>query len=426
VQKKTNQPFSKRRDSYKSLSTSHLIVNQLIQVLMKKINFSCVLIFVFTVSFAQKQELKLPLTIHNELSNHPNGFDAFEHAQELSDTSRIAKGCNNLTNLRLGSVSIYLEGIFTGWDKSFRNSFHYVLGTDKDGKEQLIIDRNNNSDFSDDSVVIPDTMDGKPQVTKDKLRKVSVEYDWVEKGKKVKQFVNVRILYNPKAKLYLYSFTQYATAILNGKQLEILPSNDISYSNFEIFNNSISTSESITSNKYLKDNDKIYRVKDLDINENVLILEKENRPFSKIESPQIGFRAPVFSGIDLITKKTVSLENYIGKYVYLDLWATWCSPCLEELPQIKELYDRTDHSKIEFIGIVAKDKPEKINKIINTVGINWKLVEENSGNSIFQKYRMRRLPTTLLIDPNGIVIKSNLRAEELKKFIENGFKDTTK
>jgi len=393
---------------------------------MKKIYFTCTFIFVFTVSFAQKQELKLPLTFHNELSNHPVGYFVLEHPKELSDTSQIAKSCSGLTNLKMGSVNIYLEAIFTGWDKSFRNSFHYVCGIDKDGKEQIIIDRNNNFDFSDDSVVIPDTIDGKPQVTKDKLSKVSVEYDWVEKGKKVKQFVDVRILYDPKGKLYLYSFAKYATAILNGKQLEILFSNDISYSNFEVFNDSSSTSESITSGKYLKNNDEIHRVKDLDINENVLILEKEKLSFSKIESPQIGFRAPAFSAIDLITKETVSLEKYRGKYVFLDLWATWCSPCIEEVPKIKELYDKTDHSKIEFIGIVAKGKPEKINKIINIVGINWKLVEENSENFIFRKYKMNRFPTTLLIDPNGIVIKSYFNAEELKKFIENDFKDTTK
>jgi len=167
-------------------------------------------------------------------------------------------------------------------------------------------------------------------------------------------------------------------------------------------------------------------VKDLDINENVLILEKENLPFSKIESPQIGFRAPAFTAVDLITKQTISLKNYKGKYVFLDLWTTWCGPCLEEMPKIKELYDKIDHSKIEFIGIVGRGKSETINKIIKTVGINFKLIEDNSENNIFQKYKLKIVPTTLLIDPNGIVIKSNFRAEELKKFIDNDFKESTK
>lgn len=390
---------------------------------MKKINFTCALIFVFTVSFAQKQEVKLPLTFHNELSIHSDHCAALEHTKELSDTSQIAKGCRGLTNLKIGMINIYAEGISTGWDRSFRSSFQYILGTDKDGKEQLIIDKNNNSDFSDDTVFVADTIDGKLKVSMDKLSKVSVEYDWAENGKKVKRFINVPVFYNLQSKIYLYTFAQYATAMLNGKKLEILPHNDLSYMIFEVFNDSTSTSEAITSNKYLKDKDKIYRVKDLDINENVLILEKEKLPFSKIESPQIGFRAPAFSSVDLITKETVSLEKYKGKYVFLDIWTTWCGPCLEEMPRIKELYDKTDHSKIEFIGIVGKGNPETLNKIINSVGINWKLIEANPDNFIFNKYKVSSFPTTLLIDPNGIVIKSDFRAEELKKFIENDFKD---
>src|ERR1035437_913936 len=354
---------------------------------MKKIYFTCTLIFVFTISFAQKQDLKLPLTFHNELSSHSYGCFALQSTQELSDTSQIAKGCRNLTNLRIGSISIYQEGINTGWDKSFRSSFQYVFGIDKAGKEQLIIDRNNNSDFSDDTVFVADTIDGKTKVSLDKLSKVSVEYDWAVQGKKVKRFLNVPIVYNAQCKLYFSTIAQYATAILNGKKLEIVPQNDLSYLTYEVYNDSSSTAQGVTSNKYLKDNNNIFRVNDLDINENVLILEKEKLPFSKIESPQIGFRCPAFTAIDLITKETVSLEKYKGKYVFLDLWTTWCGPCLEEMPNVKEVYDQIDHSKIEFIGIVGKDTREKIDKIINKIGINWKLVEANSENLIFNKYK---------------------------------------
>jgi thiol-disulfide isomerase/thioredoxin len=391
---------------------------------MKKSNFSWVFFFVFTVSFAQKQEIKLPLTFHNELSIHSDEWSSLDHTKVLSDTLGIAKTCKSLTNLKTGRIRIYDEAIFTGWDRSFRSSVKFVFGTDKNGKDQLIIDKNNNSDFSDDIFFVADTIGIKPKVSMDQLSKVSVEYDWAEQGKKVKRFTDVHIVYNSQQKLFFFTFAQHASAILNKIKLEIVPQRDLSYMNFEVFYDSSSATEAITSNKYLKDNDKLYRVKDLDIDGNVLILEKEKIPFSKIESPQIGFRAPAFSAIDLIAKDTVSLEKYKGKYVFLDLWTTWCGPCLAEMPKIKKIYDEIDHSKIEFIGIVGKDKPERINNIINNIGINWKLVEANSDNYIFNKYKVRSFPTTLLIDPNGIVIKSNFRAEELKKFIENDFKDT--
>jgi hypothetical protein len=214
---------------------------------MKKINIISVLIFVSTVCFAQKQEIKLPLTFHNELSVHSDRYAVLDHTQELSDTFQIAN--RDLTNLRIGRISIYQEGINTGWDRSFRSSFRYVFGTDKKGKEQLIIDKNNNSDFSDDTVFVADSVDRNTKISADKWSKVNVEYDYVEQGKKVKQSINVYIVYNRQAKLYFYTLAQHATAILNGKKLEIVPSSDLSYLTFEVFNNSSFNSEGITSNK---------------------------------------------------------------------------------------------------------------------------------------------------------------------------------
>jgi thiol-disulfide isomerase/thioredoxin len=390
---------------------------------MKKINLVSVFIFVFAVCFAQRQEIKLPLTFHDQLSVHSTGFSVFDRTEDLSDTSQMAKGCSGLTNLRIGKIDLYPEASITGWDSSFRSSVQYVLGIGKDGREQLIIDKNNNSDFSDDFVFVAGTIDSKTRISADKFSKARVEYDWSEQGKKGKRFLDIHVAYQPEYNMYFYTFAHYATAMLNGREIEIVANNDLSYSNYSVFNDSTSTSEGVTTNKYLKDNDKVYRINDLDINESALILEKEERPFSKIESPQIGFRAPVFTETDLITKEMVSLEKYRGKYVFLDVWTTGCVPCLQEMPNVKEVYDKIDRSKIEFIGIVGKDTHERLDKIIKTIGINWKLVEANSENLIFEKYKVRCLPTTLLIDPNGIVIKSNFRAKELKTFIENGFSD---
>ncbi len=390
---------------------------------MKKVNFLSVFLFVFAVCFAQRQEIKLPLTFHDQLSIHSTGFSVLNRTNELSDTSRMAKGCRDLTNLRIGKIYLYPEASITGWDSSFRSSVQYILGTGKDGKEQLIIDKNNNSDFRDDSVFVVGAIDSKARISADKFSKARVEYDWAEQGKKVKRYLDIHFAYQPEHNMYFYTFAHYATAMLNGRKMEIVANNDLSYLIYSVFNDSTATSEGITTNKYLKDNDKVYRINDLDINENVLILEKEERPFSKIESPQIGFRAPAFTETDLTTKEMVSLEKYRGKYVFLDLWTTGCVPCLQEMPNVKEVYDKIDRSKIEFIGIVGKDTHERLDKIIKTIDINWKLVEANSENLIFNKYKVRAFPTTLLIDPNGIVIKSNFRAKELKIFIENGFSD---
>lgn len=385
---------------------------------MRRFNFAFLFCLFFTISSAQKQDIKLPLTIHNELSTYSNMFSALNSISELSDTSDIAKGLKHLTNLRMGSEVIYPAGIISIWDSSFRNTFRYILGTDKNGKEQLIIDKNNNGNFIDDSVFVADKQSVDNKIPLEKLSKVSVEYDWVENGKKVKQFINVHIAYNPKINLYGRIFAQHATATLNGKRLEIIPSHDLSYSAFTVFDNEISATDGISQNNYLKDNNNVYRIKEIDIDKKLLILEKENKKFAEIESAQTGFHVPSFSETDLITKETVTLESYRGKYVFLDLWTTWCGPCIEEMPKLKVLYDKIDHSKIEFIGIVGQVNFERINKIINDNGINWKLIESTTENLLFQKYKVKHFPTTLLVDPNGIIIRSNIRADELEKIIE--------
>jgi thiol-disulfide isomerase/thioredoxin len=225
--------------------------------------------------------------------------------------------------------------------------------------------------------------------------------------------------------MYLYTFAHHATATLNGKKLEIISANNLEYLVFEVFDLSKNSNEGIKANSYLTDNNKVYRVKEVDINTNELVLEKEVRKLSEIESAQIGFRPPAFSATDIITKEIVSLEKYRGKYVFLDLFTTWCGPCIKELPEIKKVYDQVDRSKIEFIGIIGEDKPERIAQIISNSGLNWRLIEANRNNIIFNKYKVSSFPTTLLIDPNGIIIKNGLRSEELKRFIDNGFKETT-
>ena len=132
----------------------------------------------------------------------------------------------------------------------------------------------------------------------------------------------------------------------------------------------------------------------------------------------MGFRVPSFSGPEWYTKDTISIEKLKGKYIFLDLWTTWCGPCIQELPNIRALYDKVNTEKIAFIGVVGEDKHEKINKIIKTTGINWPLVESNSKNKIFDKFKVNSFPTTLLIDPNGIIIKSGFNTQGLEKYLE--------
>lgn len=393
---------------------------------MKRFPLLTILVFVISsLSIAQKNEMNLTVTIQNELSANTQYLNSINFVG-LQSNSDIVKALPRLTNLRIAKVKIYPEGITSVWDSSFRNSFSIVIGNDSNGIERVIIDKNNNLNFQDDGVFAVDTIKMKKEKLLKDVSKASVEYDWFKDGKKEKQNINVHLMYNSQNKLYFYVLAQHATAELSNMKLEIIPNHDLSYSNISIFvHDGNSTIYETSPNKYLKDGNDVYLIKDIDINKRNLTLEKENRQFSEIESSQVGFYAPKFTTNDIITKEIVSLDKYRGKYVFIDMWTTWCGACIKEMPKIKELFTQIDSSKIEFIGIVGEDKPELIDKIIKKIGITWKLIEANSDNNIFGKYKVRAFPTTLLIDPNGIIIKSNFRAEELKTFIENDFKDIT-
>ena len=391
---------------------------------MKRSIVNLILLLFVTFSSAQKQELRLPLTFHNEMGTYDSGLSAIQSHKAVSDTCTIAQSCKVLKDKRMGEVTIYPMASFNGWDRTYRNTVRFIIGVDSVGKKQIMFDTNNNADFSDEVIFVADTINDRNRFSIDKLNKVKVEYDWAVQGKKVKRELGICCLYESKIDMYLYTFAHHATAILNGKKLVITPMNNLEYLIFEVFDLSKNANEGITANRYLTDNNKVYRVKEVDINTNELVLVKEVRKLSEIESVQIGFRPPAFSALDVITKEMVSLEKYRGKYVFLDLFTTWCGPCIKELPEIKKVYDQVDRSKIEFIGIIGEDKPERIAKIISNSGLNWRLIEANTDNIIFNKYKVSSFPTTLLIDPNGIIIKSGFRSEELKRFIDNGFKET--
>jgi len=191
--------------------------------------------------------------------------------------------------------------------------------------------------------------------------------------------------------------------------------------NFNVYDLSNKQSDGIKPNRYLVDNETAYLVKGIDINKNELVLIKEAKKLNDIRSVQVGFRPPAFSSPDIINKQMVSLDDYKGKYVYIDILASWCAPCIVELPKLKAIYDTVDKSKIEFISIIQKDKPEVIARIIEKSGLNWRIIEANDENHIFSYYRINILPTTLLINPEGKIIKYQMHSTELKRFIDNGY-----
>ena len=137
-------------------------------------------------------------------------------------------------------------------------------------------------------------------------------------------------------------------------------------------------------------------------------------PKNQLYSSQVGFKSFPFEGFDFQTKSPISLNDLKGKYVLLDFWAIYCGPCINEMPKIKKFYERIDKSKFEIVGIVADSPPEAVKNIITENSITWPQLLSNDTNKIKELYGIYRYPTTLLLNPEGIIIAKDSRGKELE------------
>lgn len=107
---------------------------------------------------------------------------------------------------------------------------------------------------------------------------------------------------------------------------------------------------------------------------------------------------------------TRKLEQYSGKLLVLDFWATWCGPCLRELPEMKKLYDEFHGQGVSFLGIALEDGDSMpLNKFrgwCQEQGVTWPQLYEGKGwkHSLAKKFHITIVPTLIFIDREGKVV----------------------
>lgn len=136
---------------------------------------------------------------------------------------------------------------------------------------------------------------------------------------------------------------------------------------------------------------------------------------------KIGMVAPDFS-IKGMDGKMINLKDYRGKYVLIDFWASWCGPCLKEMPNVVKLYSETKRDKFEILGISidSKDKEAAWKKSIKDHNMKWIQAcdFETWFGPVARKYDVQAIPRTILVDPDGNVAGIDLRGEELMKTVK--------
>jgi len=148
----------------------------------------------------------------------------------------------------------------------------------------------------------------------------------------------------------------------------------------------------------------------------VLIVLFRNCSVSELPAgrPALGFTAEDLSG------NTISLSDYRGKVVLLDFWATWCGPCLSELPNVKRVYKKYRDEDFVVIGISLDSNREQFETFILKQGIEWPQIFDGKGwdNEVSQLYNIFSIPSTFLVDRDGIIRYTNLTGPNLERSVK--------
>lgn len=135
---------------------------------------------------------------------------------------------------------------------------------------------------------------------------------------------------------------------------------------------------------------------------------------------------PLPFSVEGLDGKKLSLADFKGKVVLLDFWATWCMPCKAEMPNVIRIHKKYNEKGFEIIGISLDNNRSAVESYIKDNQMVWPQFFDGKGwqNTVAQKYRVRSIPATYLIDKNGKIRYRSLRGKELEAAVEKLVNET--
>lgn len=139
------------------------------------------------------------------------------------------------------------------------------------------------------------------------------------------------------------------------------------------------------------------------------------RYLRELKSLNIGQEAPNFE-TQTLQEKSISLSDYKGKIILVEFWATWCGPCIGEIPHLKSTYSEYSDSDFEIIGISLDQNQEKLKNLVEEHNLQWPQIQQQKefNSKLAELYSVIAIPRNYLIGRNGEIIAKDLRGEELK------------
>lgn len=125
-----------------------------------------------------------------------------------------------------------------------------------------------------------------------------------------------------------------------------------------------------------------------------------------------GSAAPEFRAKDLATGRQVTLADYRGKVVLLNLWATWCEPCRVEMPSMERLYRRMGGPDFRVVAVSIDEEGDSVvTAFARELGLTFDILHDQTA-AMKQIYQATGVPESWVISRDGVIIKKVIGASE--------------
>lgn len=166
------------------------------------------------------------------------------------------------------------------------------------------------------------------------------------------------------------------------------------------------------------------------------LLEKDER--EEMQSLRINLQASIRrlellgNKLELDTKtidgRPIKIDDFAGKFVIVDFFATWCEACLAEIPRVQKQYAKYQQKGLEVIGISIDEDAEQLAKFLKGAELPWPIIHDNHEDPLQRlqmKYGISHLPTVLLLNKEGTVVSLAARGTELERLMQMLFEAPT-